>query len=113
MKLKVCVICEANFDLSSSEKKRAGGKSTHCPDCSEETAVKHLGVGDGCGKQTAVQVLSFQSEKDKQEFNSYWRAATGMYNGKACHFAYLPKPITMKFKKVTEHGGNVNHKGKS
>ncbi len=108
-----CTECSCEFDINSPEKRRAGGKRNHCPDCSEETAVKHLGVGDGCGKQTAVQVLSFKSEKDKTEFNAYWQAATGMHNGKASHFAYLPKPITMKFKKLTEHGGNDNHKGKA
>ncbi len=106
-------MCETEFDLHSQKKRKVGGKINTCPDCSEETAIKHLGVGDGCGKQTAVQILSFKSENDRKEFNEYWRAASGMHNGKQCHFAYLPRPIKMKFQKVTEAGGNPNHKGKN
>lgn len=108
----ICKSCDAEFDLRSPEKRRAGGLATQCPDCSEETEVRHLGVGDGVGKQTAIQILAFESETDRSKFTRYWHAATGMHNGKACHMAYLPSPIHHTFKKVGESGGNDNHKGK-
>lgn len=110
--LRTCALCEEQYDPRSPEKKRAGGLITHCPDCSEESATKYVGVGDGCGKQTNVQILSFDSNQDRSEFTRYWAAATGMHNGKSCHFSYLPSPIKQKFTKHSEHGGNTNHKGK-
>ena len=110
--IKNCAICDVSFNLHSVEKRQAGGLANHCPDCAEETAIKHLGVGDGTGKQTSVQVLSFDSKKERAGFQNYWAAATGMHNGKACHMAYLPSPRKHKFTKIAEHGGNPNHKGK-
>jgi len=44
-----CAICEESFDLRSPEKKRAGGKRNHCPDCAEETAVPYLAVNGADG----------------------------------------------------------------
>lgn len=108
----MCVLCGSNFNPYSQEKKQSGGKYNHCPDCSEETAIKHLGVGDGCGKQTAVQILAFENKEDKASFSNYWRAATGMGTGKNSHMAYLPSPRKHKFKKICESGGNPNAKGK-
>ena len=113
MKLVNCAICETEFNPRSREKRQAGGLFNHCPDCSEETAVKHVGVGDGCGKQTAVQILAFDSPKDRTQYVNYWKAASGMHNGKACHMAYLPSPIKQKFRKITANGGVDNHKGKA
>lgn len=112
MRLKVCKSCGIEFNPSSPAKRRAGGLAIHCADCAQETTVRHLGVGDGCGKQTSVQILSFDNPKDKENFSRYWAAATGMHNGKASHMAYLPSPIQLNFQKVAEHGGNPNHKGK-
>ena len=47
--IRTCVHCEGEFDDASPAKQRAGGKITECPDCSEETETKYLGL------QSAVQ----------------------------------------------------------
>lgn len=113
MKLIQCELCDELFNPHSREKKEAGGKFRHCPSCAEETAVKHLGVGDGCGKQSSIQVLAFETKEDRQNYARYWAGATGMGTGKNSHMSYLPSPIQQKFRKIAEHGGNTNHKGKN
>lgn len=107
-----CKICNTDFNPNSPEKRAAGGKIYHCADCAEESAVKYIGLGDGCGKQTSIQILSFETQADQEQYLNYWHAASGMHNGKASHMAYLPSPIKQKFRKVSECGGNHNHKGK-
>jgi len=90
----------------------AGGKAIHCPSCSDETAVKHVGLMDGTGKTASIQVLAFDDEQEREAFKKYWNAVTGMGNGKQCHFAYLPSERKHKFRKVCEQQGNANHKGR-
>lgn len=112
MKLIECNVCGDEFNLYSPEKKEAGGLFRHCPSCAKETAVKHLGVGDGCGKQSSVQVLAFETKEDRQNYARYWAGATGMGTGKNSHMSYLPSPIQQKFRKVYEGNQNNNHKGR-
>lgn len=111
--MKTCAVCEVDFDLNSQQKKRAGGLAIHCPDCSEETVVRHAGVQSGDGKQASVQVLAFRKPEDRDQFLSYWQAATGLHTGKNCQMGKLPSPRKLEFQKVAEHGVGMNHKGKS
>lgn len=109
-----CKECGDPFDPNSSQKKRAGGLITHCPDCSEERVVRHAGVTAGDGKQSGVQILSFKSEDARNNFVNYWKAATGMNTGKQCQLGRgQPKSQKWEFDKVTEHGVGMNHKGKA
>lgn len=108
-----CVECGCEYDSGSPEKLRAGGLIVHCPDCSEETVVRHAGVASGDGKQAAVQVLAFEEPHDRDRFLRFWAASTGLHTGKNCQISRLPSPQALSFRKVAEFGGNPNHKGKS
>ena len=110
--MRICAECEDSFDDSSPAKKRAGGLKIHCPDCSVETVAKHAGVMAGDGKQASVQILAFEDPKDRERFVNYWARVTGLNRGKSCNLGDLPKPTTLKFKKVAEHGVGMNHKGR-
>jgi len=110
--IKTCA-CGMEFDLHSYAKKMAGGLAIHCPDCSEETVVRHAGVQSGDGKQASVQVLAFRKPEDRQNFLSYWAAATGLHTGKQCQMGKQPNSRAFHFTKVAEHGTGMNHKGKS
>jgi len=111
--MRTCAECGEEFSLASPEKKRAGGLSIHCPDCSEETVVKHAGVQSGDAKQASVQVLAFEKPEERDSFLKFWAASTGLHTGKNCQISKLPSPIRLSFKKVTEHGTGMNHKGRS
>lgn len=111
--MKMCTVCGSEFVLNSPEKRRIGGLSVHCPDCSEETVVRHAGVQSGDGKQASVQVLAFKKPEDRRNFLNFWAAATGLYTGKQCQMGKQPSSREFHFTKVAEHGVGMNHKGKS
>ena len=66
--MRICVHCEIEFDPSSHEKRRAGGRINECPDCSEETTVKYAGLQAADGKQSQATILRFSSEQDKNKY---------------------------------------------
>ena len=110
---KVCVECDALFDPHSREKRRAGGFSTHCPDCSEDNAVRYLGISAGEGKMASVQVLKFNSKGDREAYKGYWKATSGMNTGKQCQMHFRAKEPAVSFETKATFTGNVNHKGKA
>lgn len=112
--MRICSECDIEFDPRSPQKRSVGGLITHCPECSEETAVKHAGISAGDGKQAGVAVLAFNSPEAREGFLGYWKAATGLYTGKNCQMGRgQPTSKKFEFRKVTEHGFGMNHKGKS
>ena len=54
--MRLCSLCDSEFDPTSKEKKRVGGLISHCPDCSEETTAKYAGVSGGEGKQNSLSI---------------------------------------------------------
>jgi len=111
--MRVCVVCEENFNENSKEKREAGGLITHCPDCSEETVVKYAGVTSADGKQAQTTILSFESPEDKEKYMSHWRNNSGINKGKSCQLGnHLSTVPAVKFKTIK---GFVptNHKGKA
>ena len=72
--IRTCVHCEGEFDDASPAKQRAGGKITECPDCSEETETKYLGLQSADGKAMGVTILKFESEEDKAAYHEAWLA---------------------------------------
>lgn len=110
---KTCIECDALFDPQSREKRRAGGLSTHCPDCSDETSVRYLGISAGEGKQASVQVLKFASEGDREAYKKFWKATSGLNTGKQCQMQFRAKEPGIHFETKATFVGNVNHKGKA
>ena len=110
--MRVCLVCGDEFDPRSPAKRRAGGLSTHCENCSEETEVRYAGISSGEGKQAQVQVLRFQSQEDRKDYLRYWAANSGLNTGKNCQLAYRAKETGIKFQTVATFSGVVNHKGK-
>ena len=108
-----CVECEMEFDLHSPAKRRAGGLAVHCPDCREETEVKYLGIAAGEGKQAAVQVLKFNSDRDRSAYQQFWHSTSGMTGGKQCQMHYRRAEPAISFETKATFTGNVNHKGKA
>ena len=45
--MRNCIVCDGEFDPRSKAKRLAGGLATHCPDCSDETSVRYLGISAG------------------------------------------------------------------
>jgi hypothetical protein len=110
---KVCKECDAPFDPYSREKRRAGGLSTHCPECSDETSVRYLGISAGEGKQASVQVLKFSSESDRDKYQRYWKASSGLNTGKNCQLGYRANELNISFETRATFVANPNHKGKA
>jgi DNA-directed RNA polymerase subunit RPC12/RpoP len=110
---KVCAECDAPFDPQSREKRRAGGLSIHCPDCSSDDTVRYLGISAGEGKQAAVQVLKFGSKRDREAYKQYWKATSGLNTGKQCQMHFRAKEPAVSFETKATFTGNVNHKGKA
>lgn len=109
-----CALCEEEFNPNSREKKLAGGLRIHCPDCSEETAVKYAGVSSGEGKQGSVAVLKFNSETDRAAYISYWQNNSGLHKNKGCQIGRgLKTTPAISFKTMAIFKGNENHKGKA
>lgn len=112
--MRSCAECGVEFDTNSPEKKRAGGKIIHCPDCSDEQAVKYLGVTAGDGKGVGVAILAFESPEARAQYSEFWYRNSGMDCGKSCQLkAHRPTTPSIKFRKVGEQGLGMNHKGKS
>ncbi len=112
MRMRTCVECDSSFDLNGAEKRRAGGLSVHCPDCSEEVAVKALGFASGDGKLLALNIVQCATRDDADKLKAYWYRASGMHKGKECqmHNPALTMP-KVSFRTVTK-SGSMNHKGK-
>jgi hypothetical protein len=100
------------FDPRSPAKMRAGGHIGTCPDCSQESTVKYLGLSAGDGKQAGVTVLSFKSAEDRSRYADFWRNNTGIHKGKSCQLgSHLSTSPGISFKTVTQSGA-TNHKGR-
>lgn len=111
--LRECSECSAAFDTNSPAKLRIGGRISTCPDCSEESTVKYLGLANGDGKQASVTVLAFGSSHDRERYASYWKANTGYYKGKSCHLSQSnPADPGIKFRTVVQSSA-TNHKGRA
>ncbi len=100
------------FDPRSPAKMRAGGHIGTCPDCSQESTVKYLGLSAGDGKQAGVTVLKFESKEDREEYRQMWWVNSGMMVGKACQLGYQKRTPNVKFKTVTQSSA-TNHKGRA
>lgn len=111
--MRICISCGDQFDLLSKEKRLAGGLSTHCPDCSEETVVPYAGVAAGEGKMAAVQLLKFNSLDDRKAYLDYWKVNSGLYKGKSCQIGHgLKSTPAVSFEIKATFTGNMNNKGK-
>jgi len=116
--LKVCVHCDCEFSLTSSAKRRVGGKINECPDCVEElgteTAVKYLGLQAGDGKSASISIVAFESDEDRTAYSKAWKAVTGFHKGKSCHLSGSQTTIGNRpMRHVAYNAGNANHKGKA
>ena len=110
--IKTCRHCEDEFDCRSTRKATVGGDIDECPDCVEElgteTHVRYQGVISGEGKQACIQILSFESKADAEEYKRRWERNSGWNNRRTGGL----NDSSIKFKKVGETRGNANHKGK-
>jgi hypothetical protein len=111
--MRTCTECEADYDPFSVEKRRAGGKITVCPECAYDPVVKYVGVSAGEGKMGTVQVLKFNSNKDREAYMKFWKASSGMNTGKNCQMQFRAAEPNIKFMTVATFSGNINHKGKA
>lgn len=110
--IRACVKCDGSFDDHSPAKLRAGGRINTCPDCSEETTVKYLGLTAGDGKQAGITVLSFDSPDDRARYSDFWRNNSGIHRGKACQLGtHLSTTPGVRFRTVTQSTA-TNHKGR-
>ena len=106
-----CAACGIGFDPNSHAKKRVGGKINTCPDCSDEPAVKYLGLTAGDGKQAGITVLKFESKEDREEYRQAWWVNSGMMVGKSCQLGIQKRTPSVKFQTVTQSTA-TNHKGR-
>ncbi len=112
-RLICCVICEDNFDPRSLAKKRTGGLYNHCPSCSQETEVKHLGLAASDGKFAQITILSFSTQEDREKYKSFHQNNSGLHKGKSCQLGnHLSTTPAVRFKTVQAFKP-TNHKGKS
>jgi hypothetical protein len=110
---KTCIHCEEEFDLNSPAKKKAGGKINECPDCAEESAIKYAGVQAADGKQSQATILKFNSDKDRENYISFWKNNSGFNKGKSCQLGnHLSTTPDIKFETIVDHIP-TNHKGKA
>jgi len=107
-----CVVCGYVFNPMSPAKRLAGGKINHCPDCSDESTVKYLGLSAGDGKQAGITVLKFESASDREEYRQMWWVNSGMMVGKSCQLGFQKRTPNVKFKTVTQ-STSTNHKGRA
>lgn len=108
-----CIICGTNFNLNSKEKKRAGGKRNHCPDCSNETEPKALGFANGDGKMAAISILKFKTQADAERYRQFFQANSGLHKGKSCQLGRgLMADPGISFKTISQ-AASTNHKGKA
>jgi hypothetical protein len=110
--IKICIICESEFDLHSPQKKTAGGKINECVDCGEEHTVRYAGVQSADGKQAQATILKFESEKDKIKYLNFWKNNSGLHKSKSCQLgSHLSTTPDIKFETITDFNP-TNHKGK-
>lgn len=111
--IRSCKVCNAQYDDASPEKREAGGLITTCPDCSEETTVKYVGLQAADGKQSQVTIMQFGNESDKRAYMKFWQNNSGYNKGKSCQLGtHLSTTPGVSFKTVS--GFNpTNHKGKA
>lgn len=110
--LRECFECGSAFDPNSPAKRRAGGRINQCPDCSDEPAVKYLGLANGDGKQASVTILSFTSTADRERYSNFYRNNAGYHKGKSCQLgSHLSTDPGVSFKTVTQATAS-NHKGR-
>lgn len=113
MKIINCKECDSQFDLHSEAKKQSGGLIFLCPDCSEESTVKYVGLQSADGKQSQATILKFNSNQDKNDYIAYWQNVTGLHKGKVCQLSKSAKTTpSIPFTTVVSHNP-TNHKGKS
>ena len=111
-KIITCSICDKDFDPNSKAKRSVGGLINHCPDCSEENEVKHLGLASADGKFAQITILSFESNSDREKYKSFYTNNSGMNKGKSCQLGkHLSSTPNVKFKTVQAFKP-TNHKGK-
>lgn len=108
-----CEICGINFDLNSRQKRKAGGKRNHCPECANETEPKALGFASGDGKMASISILKFNSKSDAERYQKFFQANSGLHKGKSCQLGrgLMPDP-GISFKTISQSTPS-NHKGKS
>lgn len=102
---KTCVVCEEEFDLNSQAKRKAGGLATTCPDCSEESAVRHMALVGASGKQARIEILAFDSQEARDAMESGMLANNGHHRGFACQ---MGSPVSLPqsgFRRVGTNGG--------
>ena len=110
--IKKCSECQDDFDLSSPQKIKAGGKSIHCPDCSEEVAIAYLGVQHGDGKGNSLNILSFSSENDRSKYKRFWDNTSGKHKGKQASLSKTAMTDPgIRFQTISQDQAS-NHKGK-
>lgn len=107
-----CCHCGETFNANSPSKRRSGGRINECPDCSSETEIRYVGLQAADGKQSQVTILKFSSERDKDNYLSFWRNNSGFNKGKSCQLGnHLSTTPNISFQTVS--GFNpTNHKGK-
>ena len=115
---KVCVHCGDEFDHTSRDKRRAGGKINECPDCvvslGTETAPVSVGVGAGDGKTTLITIMRFPSQQNADAYVKAYKNSTGFNKGKSCHLGStnIMHTDNLGGTIIGEFGGNGNHKGR-
>lgn len=110
--MRECVECGAAYDPRSPAKVRAGGLINTCPDCSEETSVRYLGLTAGDGKQSGITVLAFASAEDRAAYADFWRNNSGVHRGKSCQLgSHLSTTPSVAYRTVTQSTA-TNHKGR-
>lgn len=111
--IRECTECGVKFNPKSPAKIRAGGLIGTCPDCSEESTVKYLGLAAGDGKQASITVLAFNSERDRNKYADFWRNNSGIHKGKACQLgSHLSTDPGIRFRTVSQSSA-TNHKGRA
>lgn len=111
--IKICEVCEIEFNLLSSAKRSSGGKVNHCPDCSVETEIKYAGVQAADGKQSQATILKFKSEADKDNYIRFWKNNSGYNKGKSCQLGnHLSTTPNIEFQTLVDFKP-TNHKGKA
>lgn len=111
--LRECIHCSCKFDPRSPAKERAGGRINECPDCSDEPAVRYLGLANGDGKQASITVLAFGSASDRERYSDFYRNNAGYHRGKSCQLgSHLSTDPGVHFRTVTQSTA-TNHKGRA
>lgn len=117
--VKECKHCGIEFSVSSPRKVSVGGRINECPDCVEElgteTAATTIGVMSGDGKQGMMTVLRFDNAQNAKAYMKAWKHSTGHNKGKSCQMGATTtlSMDSLGARKLGEHGGNSNHKGRA